>query len=56
MMQNPTPSPFSFSEEPVGLSDEEELRRIGQFHGDGQGLGEVIVDYGDDFRELGIER
>lgn len=40
----------SGSDPAVGMSDEEELRRIGEI----QGIGEVFVDLGDDARELGL--
>lgn len=41
-------------EPPVGLSDEEELKRAGQFYTDGQGIGEVLVDYSEEFADLGL--
>lgn len=53
MMQIPTRS-LSPSETMAGMSDEEELRRISQALGESQGLGEVIVDYADEFAELGL--
>jgi hypothetical protein len=38
-----------------GLSDEEELRRLKQFHAEGVGVGEgTLVDYEEEARELGI--
>jgi hypothetical protein len=36
------------------MSDEEELRRIGQFEANGKGLGEVLVDLEPDMKELGL--
>lgn len=39
----------STSEPYQGMNDEEELRRFGQ-----QPVGEVLVDYSDDLRELGL--
>lgn len=37
-----------------GMSDEEELRRIGQAMVEAQGLGEVLVDYSDELVDLGL--
>lgn len=48
-------SNLNSSGEYIGMSDEEELKRAGLLHSNA-GVGEVLVDYGDDFRELGIER
>ena len=39
-------------DESQGLSDEEEIRRAGEAQQ--QGLGEVLLDYGNDFEELGL--
>lgn len=39
---------------PVGLSDEEELRRAGVYATDGMGIGEVLVELDADLAELGI--
>lgn len=44
-----TPSPLTLDDR--GLSDEVELARAGL---NTDGLGEVILDYGDDFQELGL--
>ena len=49
MMQ---PGPRLVDPEPVGMSDEEELRRAG--YGDTSGVGEVS-DLTHDLRELGID-
>jgi hypothetical protein len=38
--------------DPIGMSDEEELRRTGVM--DWRGLGEVLVDQEEDLRELGV--
>ncbi len=47
-------APFSStSEPPVGLSDEEELRRIGRAYSEA-GLGDVLVELDADLAELGI--
>lgn len=35
----------------VGMSDEEEIRRHGI---SGEGLGEVLIDYSEDFKALGL--
>lgn len=48
----PTPLvPSSSESNYLGMSDEEELRRLAN----GQPVGEVFVDMTDDLRELGIE-
>lgn len=39
---------------PVGMSDEEELRRMGFAAAHSEGIGEVIVDYADDIADLGL--
>lgn len=33
----------------VGMSDEEELKRAGDYYANGQGVGEVLVDLEEDF-------
>lgn len=47
-------SPSSSDDPTRGMSDEEELRRIGQAMMDAQGLGEVLLDYGDELEDLGL--
>lgn len=37
-----------------GMSDEEELRRIGQMMVDADGIGETLVDYRSELAELGL--
>lgn len=54
-----SPSHYSDSEDPTGepprgMSDEEELRRLGLDISGAEGLGEVLVDNTDDMRELGL--
>lgn len=39
---------------PVGLSDEEELRRVGEFEANGRGIGDSLVELDADLAELGI--
>lgn len=57
MMQYPQSSNFSTSGDvlnnglPVGMNDEEEMRRIGLALAGATGIGEVLVDY-DDLRDL----
>lgn len=36
------------------MSDEEELRRIGEHLSGTAGIGEVLVDYDQDFMDLGL--
>lgn len=50
-MVTPGSSTSGFDES-QGLSDEEEIRRAGESQQ--QGLGEVLIDYGNDFEELGL--
>ena len=56
MMQAQIPTMSSNSNDDVyrGMSDEEELRRIGQQMMDAQGIGEVLVDYRDELVDLGL--
>lgn len=42
------------SDSSVGMSDEEELRRYGKAVDDATGIGDVIFDEHDEFRELGL--
>ena len=44
----------STGEPPRGMSDEEELRRLGLDISGAEGIGEVLVDNTDDMRELGL--
>jgi hypothetical protein len=44
----------SASDLPVGLSDEEELRRAGEYASNGMGLGDTLVELEADFAELGL--
>lgn len=49
-MMTPNPNFNSGSNPPVGMSDEEELRRIGE----ALGVGNVFVDYTSDAEALGL--
>lgn len=51
-MQTPTTSGYP-SESPVGMNDEEEIRRIGLAMNESQGIGEVLYDE-TDLVELGF--
>lgn len=51
-----TQNSSSNSEPSRGMSDEEELRRVAEWYNDTVGVGEVLVDIGDDLKELGIEK
>ena len=39
-----------------GMSDEEELRRAGLAHANAQGNGEVLLDFSDEIKDLGLEQ
>ncbi len=53
LSQSQNPSSPSISDEYIGMSDEEELKRWANFHSQGVGLGEeVLVDMTEDVREL----
>lgn len=54
MMLNPQNSPLISDPYPVGLSDEEELRRMGLSMANSQGVGEVLIDYDGDIADLGL--
>lgn len=54
MMQSPFFSTSPEDPSPVGMSDEEELRRMGMDIANAQGVGEVLVDYEDELTDLGI--
>jgi len=51
---SPSSLPSEQDDIPRGMSDEEELSRIGQPVGGIHGLGEVLVDQTEDLRELGL--
>jgi len=55
MSQTQIPISSSISESSVGMSDEEELRRHAAMYSQMQGVGEELLDMGDELRELGIE-
>lgn len=54
-METASPTSSSTSEPAVGMSDEEEMRRIAQYYNETVGIGETLVDMTDDLRELGID-
>lgn len=54
MSQALTTSNSNFDES-RGMSDEEELRRFAQSYAETQEIGETLVDYSDELKELGIE-
>lgn len=55
MMTQPSPLISEPEEYFPGMSDEEELRRVGKFYADGQGVGEIMAELEDDVRELGFK-
>jgi hypothetical protein len=54
MMTSLQTSRLSSEGEEKGMSDEEELRRIGQALVGSEGIGETLVDLEPDMRELGL--
>lgn len=58
MMNQNQANPFSISDSDpyVGMSDEEELRRMGMVISGSQPVGEVFVEIEDDLSELGFRR
>ncbi len=48
-LQMQTPTKLDSTSDYLGMSDEDELRRYGQ-----QPVGEVLVDLGDEMKELGL--
>lgn len=50
----PGQSSLSTFDEERGMSDDVELQRAGL--STAEGLGEVLLDYGNDFQELGLTR
>lgn len=56
MSQALTTSSPSNSDESVGMSDEEELKRVAAAYNEAQGAGEVLLDISEELKELGIER
>lgn len=54
MVSQMNPSLPSNSDEVLGLSDEEEIRRWGLAHAN-SGVGEVLVDRSEELKELGLE-
>lgn len=56
MSQALTVSSPSTSDESVGMSDEEELKRYAASYNDAVGAGEVLMDISEELKELGIEK
>lgn len=54
MMQQGTNFVSASDPGPVGMSDEEELRRVGEMYANGVGIGDTLVELDADLTELGL--